>query len=113
MAEISGQLEGPLTLECDLVMRGRVKGTVTVPSGSRLDLEGVIMGDLVVEEGGAAIVHGAVAGTLVNHGGDVEVRGTVNCVHDYGDRLTRFGRDAKVGFDRARTAKTATGPAQD
>ena len=45
MAEISGQLEGPLTLECDLVMRGRVKGTVTVPSGSRLDLEGLIMGD--------------------------------------------------------------------
>ncbi|MGY6646867.1 MAG: hypothetical protein ACXIVD_16785 [Salinarimonas sp.] len=110
MAEISGQLEGPLTLECDLVMRGRVKGTVTVPSGSRLDLEGVIMGDLVVEEGGAAIVHGAVAGTLVNHGGDVEVRGTVNCVHDYGDRLTRFGRDAKVGFDRARAAKTTSGP---
>ncbi|MGY6570250.1 MAG: hypothetical protein ACXIVE_14745 [Salinarimonas sp.] len=109
MAEISGQYEGPLTLECDLVMRGRVKGTVTVPSGSRLDLEGVIMGDLVVEEGGAAIVHGAVAGALINHGGDVEVRGTVNCVHDYGERLTRFGREAKVGYDRAKAAKKVAG----
>jgi len=110
MAEISGQLEGPLTLECDLVMRGRVKGTVTVPSGSRLDLEGLIMGDLVVEEGGAAIIHGAVAGTLVNHGGDVEVRGTVNCVHDHGERLTRFGREAKVGFDRTWASKAGKLP---
>jgi hypothetical protein len=107
MTEISEQIEGPLTLECDLVMRGRVKGTVTVPSGSRLDLEGLIMGDLVVEEGGAAIIHGTVTGTLVNHGADVEIRGTVNSVHDYGERLTRFGRGAKVGFERNRTGKPA------
>lgn len=109
MDEMTGHLDGPLTLECDLLMRGRVKGAVTVPAGSRLDLEGVIMGDLIVQEGGAAVVRGAVAGTLVNHGGDVEVLGVVNCVHDYGDRLTRFGRDAKVGFERSRPRPPQSG----
>jgi hypothetical protein len=107
MDEYAGHYEGPLTLDCDLVMRGRVKGNVTVPAGSRLDLEGTIMGDLTIAEGGAAVIRGAVAGAVINHGGDVEVLGTVNCVHDYGDRLTRFGRDSKIGFDRAK-ARLAT-----
>jgi hypothetical protein len=102
MDEYAGHHEGPLTLDCDLVMRGRVKGNVTVAAGSRLDLQGTIMGDLIIQEGGAAIVRGAVAGALINHGGDVEVLGIVNCVHDHGERLTRFGPESKVGFDRAK-----------
>ncbi len=107
MDEYTGHHEGPLTLDCDLVMRGRVKGNVTVPAGSRLDLEGTIMGDLIIEDGGAAIIRGAVAGVVINHGGDVEVLGVVNCVHDYGDRLTRFGRESKIGFDRAKAKASA------
>jgi hypothetical protein len=107
MDEYAGHHEGPVTLDCDLVMRGRVKGDVTVQAGSRLDLEGTIMGDLIIQEGGAAIIRGAVAGAVINHGGDVEVLGVVNCVHDYGDRLTRFGRESKIGFDRGKTKAAA------
>jgi hypothetical protein len=109
MDEYAGHHDGPLTLDCDLVMRGRVKGSVTVPAGSRLDLQGTIMGDLTIQEGGAAIIRGAVAGAVINHGGDVEVLGVVNCVHDYGERLTRFGPESKVGFDRA-TARACAKP---
>ncbi len=79
---------GDLTLSDDLEISSLVSGTVTVPSGRRLLLRGVIAGDLIVEQEAHATIHGTVNGVVLNHGGDVEIFGTVDWVRDFGERKT-------------------------
>lgn len=47
-----------------------------------LELTGMITGDLDIEVGARAIVRGTVNGTVCNHGGHVEIFGSVGAVVD-------------------------------
>lgn len=76
MDDLTVHIDGSIVLDRDLRLRGSVTGTITVPSGRRLELHGSVGHDLIVEAGATVLVVGSVHGTLVNLGGDVELRGS-------------------------------------
>ena len=82
MQDRSDKIEGPVLIEEDLLFRGMITVGATVRSGKMLDLRGMITGDLDVEHGAQAIIHGTVNGAVRNHGGYVELFGTVDEVID-------------------------------
>lgn len=84
MRQESGKIDGDHTLVEDLALRGIVVGTLTVPAGITLELDGTVTGDLVVEAEARAEVRGTVRGAVENRGGDVAVYGTVGAVLDIG-----------------------------
>lgn len=61
---------------------GMAVGTVTVPEGIALELNGTPTRDLLVDSGGRARIRGTVVGVVVNRGGDVVIYGTVGAVRD-------------------------------
>ena len=88
MQQFSEHHHGDLTLSNDLEISGLISGTVTVPSGRHLLLHGMIAGDLIVEQDAHVTIHGTVNGVVLNHGGDVEIFGTVDEVRDVSERKT-------------------------
>ncbi|KHA65442.1 hypothetical protein NI18_02595 [Sphingomonas sp. Ant20] len=48
MQTLRGNMEGPLTIETDTVLRGNVSGDVIVRSGCQLELRGNLMGDIIL-----------------------------------------------------------------
>ena len=82
MQTVLRTLEGPVTISSDMELLGVATGTVTVPSGVHLVMQGMIMGDLIVEQGGRATVNGTVTGVILDHGGEVQVFGVVGALRD-------------------------------
>ena len=82
MRDRNDKIEGPFLVEENLLFRGMVTEGATVRSGVMLDLRGMITGDLDVDSGAQAIIHGTVNGTVRNHGGYVQIFGTVDAVVD-------------------------------
>ncbi|SAL52687.1 hypothetical protein [Caballeronia concitans] len=83
MEILGGIIKGPLHVDRDLEVLGRVAGDVTVQTGCRLLLlRGVVTGDVIIKAGARATLDGRVFGTVFNHGGRVEIRGTVGAVVD-------------------------------
>jgi cytoskeletal protein CcmA (bactofilin family) len=82
MRDRNDKIEGPFLIEENLLFRGMITVGATVRSGVMLDLRGTITGDLDVERGARAIINGTVNGTVRNHGGCVELFGTVDAVVD-------------------------------
>jgi hypothetical protein len=77
MEAIEHAIAGDMFLDHDVRLYGIVTGSVTVPDGMHLDLEGLVGHDLIVLEGGEAVVDGVVVGDLINRGGSVVVHGAV------------------------------------
>lgn len=82
MQECRDKIEGPFSVEEDLLFGGMITVGATVRAGKLLDLVGMITGDLDVERGARAIIRGMVNGTVRNHGGYVEISGAVDEVVD-------------------------------
>jgi predicted acyltransferase (DUF342 family) len=82
MQDRNDKIEGPFVIEENLLFRGMITAGATVRAGAVLDLRGMITGNLDVERGARAIIHGTVDGTVRNHGGHVEIFGTVDEVVD-------------------------------
>jgi cytoskeletal protein CcmA (bactofilin family) len=97
MDEITGQIDGPVTLGRDTALSGEISGSVVVTAGVSLELYGRVVGDLVVEPGGAAVVHGVVTGAVLNQGAYVRVLGSVGQISDTGGQPTVVAPHAVVG----------------
>ncbi len=80
MKAVHGNIEGPLALDEDIALYGRISGGATVRSGKRFILHGTIAGDLRVEKDARAIVRGTVAGRIYNDGGRVELFGMADAI---------------------------------
>lgn len=80
MKAVHGNIDGPLALDEDIALYGRISGGATVRSGKRFILHGTIAGDLRVEKVARAIVRGTVAGRIYNDGGRVELFGIADAV---------------------------------
>ncbi|OTP77282.1 hypothetical protein [Caballeronia sordidicola] len=78
----SGRIDGPFTVERDLMIRGTVVGRATVRSGNNLVLNGTVTSDLVIEPAARVKIFGTVNGTVINQGGLVEIHGIVGAVAD-------------------------------
>ena len=87
---------GDLTLNEDLQLRGLISGTVTVPDGIHLEVDGMIAGDLIVQQGGRATIRGMVNGIVQNDGGEVDIFGMVDSVRDLGEGKTRIDGGAVI-----------------
>jgi hypothetical protein len=75
------EVEGTLQVDNDLEFAGLVTGTIRVTAGATLVLEGMA-GDLIVGPGATAIVLGTVTGAATNHGGHLEIHGTIGSTSD-------------------------------
>jgi hypothetical protein len=66
-----------------LLAVGFISGTLTVESGGYANIIGTV-GGLVIEPGSRANLPGLCTGDAINHGGDLEIRGTVKdpCADD-------------------------------
>jgi hypothetical protein len=82
MRDRNDKIEGPFLIDENLIFRGMIVGGATVRRGVMLELTGMITGDLDIEVGARAIVRGTVNGTVRNHGGYVEIFGSVGAVVD-------------------------------
>lgn len=78
----SDRINGSFTVDTDLTIYGTVVGRATVRSSRTLVLHGVVTKDLVVESAAHVTVFGTVTGTVINHGGLVEIHGTVGALAD-------------------------------
>lgn len=77
MRLLSGVVLGPRPIEMDSDLKGMIIGMATVRTGVQLIVKGVVTGDLILEPGSRAEIDGTVIGTVRNHGGTLEVRGTI------------------------------------
>ncbi len=82
MQDRNDKIEGPFSIEEDLLFRGMITVGAIVRSGVMLDLRGMSTGDIDVERRACAIIHGSVNGMVRNHGGYVHLFGTVDEVAD-------------------------------
>jgi hypothetical protein len=88
MRDRNDKIEGPFLIDENLIFRGIISGEGTVRRAVMLELTGMkltgmITGDLDIEVGARAIIRGTVNGTIRNHGGYVEIFGSVGAVVDY------------------------------
>lgn len=75
MDELDAYIDGSIVVDRDLCFRGTLTGTMTVPTGRKLELHGTIGHDLIVEAGAKALVLGRINGALINRGGEVVLKG--------------------------------------
>jgi len=73
MQTMHGKIEGPLTVNRDLDIRGTIAGDAIVRPNSTLHLRGTITGDLTIEKGATAIIYGTVGGRIRKVGGTVVI----------------------------------------
>ena len=81
MRVVSQRLEGPVTIDESISMRGMITGHATISAGHFI-LHGVVTGDLIVKAGARATIYGQVYGTVLNDGGQVEIEGSVGALAD-------------------------------
>src|SRR5580700_2342073 len=105
MQDRNDKIEGPFFIEENLLCRGMITAGATVRAGVVLDLRGMITGNLDVERGARAIIHGTVDGTVRNHGGYVEIFGTV-------DRVVDLSPEAQTVVKPGALIKKRTAPAR-
>lgn len=75
MDELDAYIDGSIVVDRDLCFHGTLTGTMTVPTGRKLELHGTIGHDLIIEAGAQAVVLGRINGALINRGGDVVLKG--------------------------------------
>jgi cytoskeletal protein CcmA (bactofilin family) len=73
MQKMSGEIQGPFTVERNLDIQGTIMGDARVQSARTLHLRGVITGSLTVEPGATAIIYGTVEGRIHKIGGTVVI----------------------------------------
>ena len=78
MAVEHGKIEGDIKLDYELILHGMVTGNITVVDGGILLLHGMCSQNLFIEKGEMVYLHGTTVGNVHNHGGDLEVYGTIN-----------------------------------
>ncbi len=78
MREIGGKHEGNLVIEDELVLiTGLIAANLTLRTGAKVTLRGMICGDVLVENGELEL-HGSVHGAVVNRAGTVNVYGSIH-----------------------------------
>ena len=82
MRDRDDKIQGPFLIDENLTFRGMIAGGATVRRGVMLELTGTITGDLDIQVGARAIIRGTANGTVRNHGGYVEIFGSVAAVVD-------------------------------
>ena len=64
MQMLRGNMDGPLTIETDTVLRGNVSGDVIVRFGCQLEMRGNLMGDIILEGNAQVDVRGNLMGDV-------------------------------------------------
>ena len=72
-----GLILGDHVVGSDATVSGAVIGTVTVRPGARVTIDALVTGDVVVQPHASVVIGGTVRGRVRNHGGRVEVSGSV------------------------------------
>ena len=72
-----GLILGDHVVAGDVTVSGVVVGSVTVRPGARVSIDALVTGDLIVQTHAAVVIGGTVRARVRNHGGQVEVLGTV------------------------------------
>ena len=111
MKDRNDKIEGPFLIDEDLAFQGMITGAATVRRGVMLELSGMIVGDLDIEAGARAIVRGSVQGTVRNHGGHVEIFGSVGAVVDLSSEAqTVVDAQALIGGQRQSETRPSANP---
>lgn len=74
----TGMTSGDIEVDDHYSINGIHDGSVTVLENGTFLLQGVIQGDLTVHQDGIATVRGVVTGTAANHGGELNVYGSID-----------------------------------
>ncbi|WP_026673262.1 hypothetical protein [Alkalihalobacterium bogoriense] len=72
MKLLSGTINQDIIIERDTVLLGKIKGTVTVLSGAKLELRGEVDGTIIISPFSRLVVEHTVFGDIVNRGGQIE-----------------------------------------
>lgn len=98
MDDINGYYQGNVVVTDSLVVRGSVRGTVTVRMNSRFELNGTVIGKVLAERGSTVNVYGTVDGQLENDDATVHVLGSVKELYDHpGGKATIVDARAYIG----------------
>jgi cytoskeletal protein CcmA (bactofilin family) len=77
MPTYTGILSGDREVDEFVTINGTLDGSVTVLENGTFALNGEMQGDLEVHAGGIATVRGSVSGTASNHGGELNIYGSI------------------------------------
>lgn len=77
MPTYSGIYSGDREIDDSVTINGQLEGSITVIDNGTFALNGQLNGDLDVHQGGIATIRGAISGTASNHGGELNIYGSV------------------------------------